>query len=198
MLVLPTLLRSLFFASLVPFALCAEPPHTSSQDQGHTSTSSGGSQNNTGSSQTGSSSSNSVTTSWYQTATLVITNGNRVYTTMSIPVPITITPSSSAGGNSTQKTNSTLSATSGGNGTAIQSTTLQTSSTPTTLPIAPTTIPYGGGGTTVAAPSPGGTGSLPQGPGDGKVNGATQLVVSYLHSIIPMFTIALTMAHWFL
>ena len=190
----PTLLGALLFAALAPLAslAAAQSSSRSSETQSHSSESGGNSQ-------TPSPSGGGVSTSWYQTASLIVTNGNRVYTTISVPVIITPSSSgSSAGGNTTnptQKGNSTVLPTSGGNGTAIQSSTVQTSTTPTTLPFAPTTVPYGGGGTSVAAPVPGGTGPLQQGPGD---NGATQVVVSYVHSIIAILTATLTMSRWLL
>ena len=112
----------------------------------------------------------SVSTSYSTVATLLATNGDRVYTVISVPVPITF----GIGGNSTTSDvrNSTSTLSGGQNTTAIQSTQTSTTSTPTSLPYAPSTIPYGGGGTTVAAPVPGGSGNLPQGPGDGYHNAA--------------------------
>ncbi|KAF8334139.1 uncharacterized protein EI90DRAFT_513044 [Cantharellus anzutake] len=160
-------LTSLFITMLASL-VTAQSSRSSSQQQDHTS------QGHTSQGQTSSSNGNSVSTSWYQTPTFLITNGNRVYTTLSVPVGITLgatSTSSAAGSTLTQVGNSTAT-TSGGNGTTIQT---STSTTPTTYPIAPTTIPLGGGGTTAPAPVPGGTGSLPQGPGDGHINRVPKL-----------------------
>jgi len=125
----------------------------------------------------------SVSTSYSLVTTLLASNGNRFITTMSVPIPVTIggggggndTSTGSGGGSTaTDVRNSTSTASGGMNNTAIQSTHTSTS-TPSTLPYAGSTIPYGGGGTTVAAPVPGGTGGLPQGPGDGYHNAAAHV-----------------------
>lgn len=124
-----------------------------------------------------------VSTSYSTVGTLLFTNGNRVPTTISVPIPITLSQSAPAsstggsnsgsggGGSSSDFRNATITQ-SGGNNTQIQSSITSTSSTPTTLPIAPTSIEYGGGGTTVPAPVPGGSGGLPQGPSDSHHSGA--------------------------
>jgi hypothetical protein len=130
-----------------------------------------------------------VSISYSTVATLLVTNGNRVPTTISVPIPITLGGGSSSssssgsdrggGGSSTTSDfrNSTSTLSGGQNNTAIQSTQTTTTSTPTTLPYAASTIPYGGGGTTVGAPVPGGSGNLPQGPGDGYHNAAAHVKV---------------------
>ncbi|KAF8306352.1 hypothetical protein DL93DRAFT_2232584 [Clavulina sp. PMI_390] len=94
----------------------------------------------------------SISTSYTEVATLLITNGNRVYTTLSVGVPILVGSTSSGtptgGGNGTVAShtgNSTMTTSGGGNGTAIQSVQTTSSSTPTTLPYAATTIQGGGG-----------------------------------------------------
>jgi len=155
-----------------------------------------------------------VSTSFSEVGTLLFTNGNRFFTTVSVPIIISITdsaspasstggggsgPSSSGGGGggggnssggsvistSSDFRNATVTQSGGGgNGTAAASTT-STSTTPTTLPFAPTTVPYGGGGTTIAAPVPGGGGgSIPQGPPDTYHRGAGAKVVASVFGLV--------------
>lgn len=157
---------------------------------------------------------NGVSTSYSLAQTLLITNGGRVITTVSVPIPITVgaasptpAPSSTGGGGGGNNTisngsfsrNTTQTVSGGGgtviNGTGIQSSIVQTSTTPTTLPIAPTLDP-GGGGTTVAAPVPGGTGSLPQGPGDGYNNAALKVGATLVGLIVTVASIAAGQLMW--
>jgi len=120
----------------------------------------------------------SVSTSYSLATTLLFTNGQRVFTTISVPVTIggsgSVTSTGSGGGSTaTDVRNSTSTAGGGLNNTSTHTST--TTTTSTTLPFAASTVPYGGGGTTVAAPVPGGTGGLPQGPGDGYHNAAAHV-----------------------
>jgi len=94
---------------------------------------------------------------------------SRAEISVSVPIPITIQPATTAvttaaGGNGT------VPAGSAGGGTAT------TSSTPTTYPYAASTVDVGAqGGQT--APSPGSSSNPAMGPGDGYIAGARQLAV---------------------
>jgi hypothetical protein len=121
----------------------------------------------------------SVSTSYSLATTLLVTNGNRVFTTMSVPIPFTIggggsnTSTGSGGGSTATDVRNSTTTVGGLNNTSTHTST--TTTTSTTLPYAASTLPYGGGGTSVAAPVPGGTGGLPQGPGDGYHNAAAHV-----------------------
>lgn len=161
-----------------------------------------------------------VSTSYSTGATFLFTNGNRVYTTISIPIPITLSgdaagsssgsgsgsasPSGTAsrsggGGGGTTTTSDFRNATiTGGNNTAIVSSTTTTSTTSTSLPFAPTTVDYGGGGTTVAAPVPGGSGGLPAGPPDSYHNGGAlpSMVAGIVGIVVAVGSVAVTQFSW--